>query len=248
MFFWGRENVLLKATLTVLAESVLESFIHFAHFNLTKDLQMSTTLLWAFGQFLSQIPAKSISISLLGQHFSLFRPVGLNLTAPLSNHFKRGFFDCTVSGVIHADLHKSIFLGLFFFFNHVMLLQPFESATCHLCAVCVPSLDLLNVGSWWSLTVHEPPVEQRVIDEGLQHGHDAVPVLPQHLHHRVAGDPVVPVQTGHLSPNQTQPLLVETNLPQHQRVQCLCITERSKVKSGVLSCADAYTEVFESSY
>lgn len=115
MYFWGRENVLLKATLTVLAESVLESFIHFAHFNLTKDLQMSTTLLWAFGQFLSQIPAKSISISLLGQHFSLFRPVGLNLTAPLSNHFKRGFFDCTVSGVIHADLHKSIFLVFFFF-------------------------------------------------------------------------------------------------------------------------------------
>ena len=115
-----------------------------------------------------------------------------------------------------------------------MPLQPFESATCHLCAVCVPSLDLLNVGGWWSLTVHEPPVEQRVVDEGLQHGHDAVPVLPQHLHHRVAGDPVVPVQTGHLSPNQTQLLLLETNLPQHQRIQRLYITERSKVQSGVL--------------
>lgn len=49
------------------------------------------------------------------------------------------------------------------------------------------------------LTVHEPPVEQGVVDKGLQDGHDAVPVLPQHLHHGVAGDPVVPIQTCHLN-------------------------------------------------
>lgn len=57
---------------------------------------------------------------------------------------------------------------------------------------------------WSSLTVHEPPVEQRVIDKGLQHGHDTVPMLPQHLHHRVAGDAVVTIQACHLASNQKQ--------------------------------------------
>lgn len=54
------------------------------------------------------------------------------------------------------------------------------------------------------LTVHKPPVEQRVVDKGLQHGHDAVAMLPQHLHHRVAGDAVVAVQACHLATNQRQ--------------------------------------------
>lgn len=54
------------------------------------------------------------------------------------------------------------------------------------------------------LTVHKPPVEQRVVDEGLQHGHDAVAMLTQHLHHRVAGDAVVAVQARHLATNQRQ--------------------------------------------
>lgn len=60
---------------------------------------------------------------------------------------------------------------------------------------------VLNAGV---LTVHEPPVEQRVVDEGLQHGHDAVAMLPQHLHHRVAGDAVVAVQARHLATDQRQ--------------------------------------------
>jgi len=59
------------------------------------------------------------------------------------------------------------------------------------------------------LTVHEPPVEQGIVDEGLQHSHDAVPVLPQHFHHCVASDPVVTVQAGDLAHKHTdilQPL------------------------------------------
>lgn len=54
------------------------------------------------------------------------------------------------------------------------------------------------------LTVHKPPVEQRVVNEGLQHGHNAVTMLPQHFHHRVAGDAVVAVQARHLATNQRQ--------------------------------------------
>lgn len=54
------------------------------------------------------------------------------------------------------------------------------------------------------LTVHKPPVEQGIIDKGLQDSHDAVPMLPQHLHHRVAGDAVVTVQACHLAANQKQ--------------------------------------------
>lgn len=59
--------------------------------------------------------------------------------------------------------------------------------------------DVCVLQSWGSLTVHEPPVEQRVVDEGLQHGHNTVPVLSQHLHHCVAGDAVVPIQACHLA-------------------------------------------------
>lgn len=70
---------------------------------------------------------------------------------------------------------------------------------------------------FFPLTVHEPPVEQRVVDEGLQHGHDAVPVLPQHLHHCVAGDAVVTVQACHLETNQTQTLTLEKKLSQHEK-------------------------------
>lgn len=74
---------------------------------------------------------------------------------------------------------------------------------------------------WSSLTVHEPPVEQRVVDEGFQHSHDAVPMLPQHLHHRVAGDAVVTVQACHLAPNQKKTLQMKKNLSQHQSITFL---------------------------
>lgn len=63
-------------------------------------------------------------------------------------------------------------------------------------------LNVLYATGRSSLTVHEPPVEQRVVDEGFQHGHDTVTMLPQHLHHRVAGDAVVTVQACHLTTNK----------------------------------------------
>ena len=53
------------------------------------------------------------------------------------------------------------------------------------------------------LTVHQPPVQQGVIDEGFQHGHDAVLVLPEHLHHGVARDPVVAIKARDLQMGQS---------------------------------------------
>lgn len=53
------------------------------------------------------------------------------------------------------------------------------------------------------LTVHQPPVQQRVIDEGFQHGHDTVLVLPKHLHHGVARDPVVAIKACDLRVGQS---------------------------------------------
>lgn len=70
---------------------------------------------------------------------------------------------------------------------------------CLLTVSEAPLTSVLNLNSWHFLTVHKPPVEQRVVDEGLQHSHNAVPVLPQHLHHCVARDPVVTIQARHLT-------------------------------------------------
>lgn len=50
-------------------------------------------------------------------------------------------------------------------------------------------------------TVHEPPVEERVVHKGLQHGHQTVLVFPQYLHHTLTGHLVVTIDTCHLATN-----------------------------------------------
>jgi hypothetical protein len=52
------------------------------------------------------------------------------------------------------------------------------------------------------LTVHQPPVEQWVIDKGFQHSHDTVLVFPEHFHHGVACGSVVAIQTRNLHKGQ----------------------------------------------
>ena len=48
------------------------------------------------------------------------------------------------------------------------------------------------------LTVDEPPVEERVVDEGLEDSHHTVLVLPQHPHHVVACLTEVALNPSHL--------------------------------------------------
>lgn len=48
-------------------------------------------------------------------------------------------------------------------------------------------------------TVHEPPVEERVVHKGLQYGHQTVLVFPQYLHHTLTGHLIVTVDTCHLA-------------------------------------------------
>ena len=96
---------------------------------------------------------------------------------------------------------------------------------------------------WFCLTVHEPPVEQGVVDEGLQHGHDAVPVLPQHLHHCVAGDPVVTIQACHLA---TQSNVKKPFTTSHVSVLCLYIKDSLMCSNfGVLTFLTLKTVILE---
>ena len=48
-------------------------------------------------------------------------------------------------------------------------------------------------------TIHQPPVEEGVVHEGLEHRHHTVLVTPQHAHHALARHPVVAVDAGHLT-------------------------------------------------
>ena len=75
---------------------------------------------------------------------------------------------------------------------------PEVSETCCVRYSCLGRVATLAPQHLLILTVHQPPVQQGVVDEGFQHGHDAVLVFPEHLHHRVARDSVVAIQTGNL--------------------------------------------------
>lgn len=98
---------------------------------------------------------------------------------------------------------KTVLMGYFQFIVSVLRCDAVRCIRiCNMSFVHHTLLNVLYATSGSSLTVHEPPVEQRVVDEGFQHGHDTVTMLPQHLHHRVAGDAVVTVQARHLSSNK----------------------------------------------
>ena len=49
-----------------------------------------------------------------------------------------------------------------------------------------------------TLTLHETPVEQRIVDERFEHGEHRVLVITQHLQHALARDAIVAVDTRHL--------------------------------------------------
>ena len=49
-----------------------------------------------------------------------------------------------------------------------------------------------------TFTVNEPPVEERIVDECLEHSHHAVLVLPQHSHDIVTRLTEVTLNSSHL--------------------------------------------------
>ena len=78
------------------------------------------------------------------------------------------------------------------------------------------------------VTINKPPVEQRVIDESLQHGHHTVLVLPQHSHHIVTCLTEVALNSSHLECNASSMChsiycqVIEQTFPKILRVDGYC--------------------------
>lgn len=76
-------------------------------------------------------------------------------------------------------------------------------------------------GSRDDLRRHQPPRDQRVMHERLQHRHQGLPVLPQHLHHHLARQPEDAFDAAHLRrarigclrgrPSGTRPRPIDTS-------------------------------------
>ena len=84
------------------------------------------------------------------------------------------------------------------------------------------SFRLLGLG----FLVNQPPVQQRVVDEGLQDGHEGVLVPPEDLHGALTGRPVGPLYPRHLHgvdqhPRQSEGDLLRELLPGHRHLEAV---------------------------